>query len=107
MKRALLAVVVAIAAFMVVGFPTGVLDMVDPEYCVTHPRRPRATRFHEERLALFPPGPECRFTLEDGTVVVAGPGWWPAATLAVAVGAAVIVLRIGAARAPNMDETQS
>lgn len=75
--------------------------MIDPQYCFERDERPAATQFHEEALSLVPPGPECRFTLADGTTVTRGPGPWPAASLAAAVAAAVLVLRLAGSRASS------
>ena len=69
--------------------------MADPGYCFEHDDRPARTEFHEEALSFLPPGPECRFTLDDGTTVVRGPGLWPAAALSAAVAAALVVARLG------------
>ena len=94
MIRALVAVAVACLAFVIIGLPTGVVGMMDPRYCFEHEERPADTFFHEETLGFFPPGPVCRFTLADGTDVVAGPGWWPAVAATVALISAVVVVRI-------------
>jgi hypothetical protein len=107
MLRALAAVGAACLVFIAVGLPSGVLGMVDQGYCFDHPERPSTTSFHEETLGLFPPGPVCRFTLEDGSVVVRGPGWWPATSAALAIAAGIIVLRAWPSPKPPLDPPSS
>ena len=92
MARILMALLAAAVTFVLLGIPTGVVEMVNPHYCFTHEERPATTSFHEERLRFFPPGPECEFTLEDGTIVVARPGWWPAMVTFLSIAVALIVL---------------
>lgn len=98
LKKVLGPIAVAAVVFLGVGFPTGVIEMIDMRYCFEHERRPHNTSFHEETLSFLPPGPECRFTLENGREVIAGPGWWPAISLAIALLASVLVLRLSSAR---------
>ena len=92
--RIVVALVAAVLAFLIVGLPTGVITMIDQRYCFEHEARPANTAFHEETLSFFPPGPECRFSLDDGSEVVVGPGWWPAMSLMAALIAALVVPRV-------------
>lgn len=91
MKTLVVGLALAGAAFVAIGWRAGVLDMIDPDYCFDHPHRPADTSFHEERLSLLPPGPECRFTRQSGETVVEGPGWSPAivAVASIAIGLTV------------------
>lgn len=93
MKRILVAVAAAGAAFVAVGAPTGVLAMADPGYCFDHPRRPATATSHEESLSFFPPGPVCTFAAPGGEVT-AGPGWWPATAAGAAALAGVAAVRL-------------
>ena len=103
--RVLASVGAACLVFVAVAWPAGVLGMIDQRYCFDHESRPATTSFHEETLSLFPPGPECRFTLEDGSQVVAGPGWWPgiAAILAVLAGLMALSLMSSTQRSRRLD----
>lgn len=92
MKKIVVGVTLAIATFAALGGATGVLGMLDLDYCVRHPHRPPRTQAHEERLSLVPPGPECRFMLESGETVVEGPGWTPALVALASIATPVLVL---------------
>lgn len=85
----MLAVAAAAASFVLVGMPSGVIEMIDPDYCVVHPARPSSSVSHEENLSFFPPGPVCTFMTNDGRATNVGPGWWPALALGGAVVAGI------------------
>lgn len=89
----LVAVAAAVAAFVVIGAPSGVLRMLDPGYCFDHPDRPASATSHEEMLSFVPPGPVCAYDTPGGSVRV-GPGWWPAVAAAGAVVAGVASFRL-------------
>lgn len=93
MKRVVLAVALALTAFVTIGWRIGLLDMLDTDYCIDHPHRPKTTVSHDERLSFVPPGPECRFTTSGGETVVEGPGWMPAIVAAGSIGVALLVVR--------------
>jgi len=80
--------------FVAVAWPTGVLAMLDPEYCFVHEERPATASHHEETLTFFPPGPSCRYALADGTSKTVGPGWWPGVSLGSALVMALVFLRV-------------
>ena len=90
----MLAVVAAAAAFVLVAAPSGVLGMLDPDYCFDHPDRPPGTESHEESLSFLPPGPVCTFSAPGAETVAVGPGWWPAAAAGAAAIAGVAMTRL-------------
>ena len=94
MKGAVIAVAAAAVAFILVGAPTGVLQMLDPDYCISHEKRPGSVPPYEESLSFIPPGPVCVFTKRDGETKRVGPGWWPAITTCLAALTGVAAFRL-------------
>jgi hypothetical protein len=94
--RFLIAVAVFSAVFLIIGLPSGVVTMIDSDYCFTHHSRPDTVLYHEEALSWFPPGPECRLTLENGSSRILSPGWWPTIAVTVSLLAAIGTLRVRA-----------